>query len=67
MAKSSLKKLTILMESYQFELHRDNKHLVWKHRLSGAQIYTSKTSSDQHAMKQIERDIKKVLKQGYVK
>ena len=49
-----------LMQSYEFELHRSNKHLVWRHR-TGVKIHTASTPSCRHALNQVERDIRRKL------
>jgi len=63
-SKTFKKELTVMMESYQFSLHRTSKHLVWQHP-SGLKIFTSATPSCRHALNQIERDIqRKMVKNG---
>lgn len=54
------KELTVLMESYSFQLQRTSKHLVWAHP-SGLKIFTSATPSCRHALNQIERDIQRKM------
>jgi len=54
------KALTKLMQSYEFELYRSNKHLVWRHR-TGVKIHTASTPSCRHALNQVERDIRRKL------
>jgi len=49
-----------LMTSHNFTLLRDKNHQVWKHT-SGAQVVVAKTISDHRALKNIERDVRKVL------
>ena len=48
------------MASYGFALKRSNKHRVWQHA-SGAIVTTGSTCSDWRAVRNIERDIKRVL------
>ncbi len=55
------KELTVLMESYQFQLQRTSKHLVWCHIPTGLKIFTSATPSCRHALNQIERDIQRKM------
>lgn len=50
-----------LCTKHGFSLHRSRNHLVFIHP-SGARLTTSKTASDSRALRNIERDIKKVLK-----
>lgn len=49
-----------LCAKYGFSLHRAKNHLVFLHA-SGARLVTSKTASDSRALKNIERDIRKLL------
>jgi predicted RNA binding protein YcfA (HicA-like mRNA interferase family) len=49
-----------LCAKHGFSLHRAKNHLVFLHA-SGARLVTSKTASDSRALKNIERDIKKLL------
>ncbi len=50
-----------LCEKHGFSLKRSRKHLVFVHP-SGAHLTTSKTASDNRALRNIERDIKRLLK-----
>jgi len=64
--KSFKKEITVLMESHGFELHRQSKHLVWKH-VSGVKIITSSTPSCRHAFNQIEREIRRKMVKNELK
>ena len=57
------KELKKLMKKNDFVIHRDKKHLIWKHT-DGAIIVTPKTPSDHRAIKNIMRDIKREV--GFV-
>jgi predicted RNA binding protein YcfA (HicA-like mRNA interferase family) len=50
-----------LAQSYGFELIRASNHLVFAHP-SGCRLVASKTASDNRALKNIERDIKALLR-----
>ena len=68
MAKSSQKywkELNVLMLNNGFKLARETKHLVWKNDDVNVSISTSKTPSGVMAIKQIKRDIRRVI--GHVK
>ena len=68
MAKSShkfKKELQVLMLNNGFKLARESKHLVWQNNDVNVSISTSKTPSGVMAIKQIKRDIRRVI--GYVK
>lgn len=56
-----MKSIVELCARYGFSLHRAKNHLVFLHPL-GARLVTSKTASDSRALRNIERDIKKILK-----
>lgn len=61
MTKSdTTKRIVKLVESYNFKLIRQSKHLVFKHEC-GAQIVTSASCSDRRALKNIESTIKQTL------
>jgi hypothetical protein len=55
------KDLKKLMKTYQFNLHRSKNHLIWKNA-DGITIVTSSSPSDNYALNQIERTIKRMLK-----
>ena len=59
------KELKVLMLNNGFKLARDNKHLVWVNDDVNVSISTSKTPSGVMAIKQIKRDIRRVI--GHVK
>ena len=68
MAKSSQKywkELNVLMLNNGFKLARETKHLVRKNDDVNVSISTSKTPSGVMAIKQIKRDIRRVI--GHVK
>ena len=68
MAKSShkfKKELKVLMLNNGFKLVRETKHLVWVNEGANVSISTSKTPSGVMAIKQIKRDIRRVI--GHVK
>ena len=68
MAKSShkfKKELNVLMLNNGFTLARETKHLVWVNEGANVSISTSKTPSGVMAIKQIKRDIRRVI--GHVK
>ena len=54
------KLVTEMMTAAEFSLIREKKHRVWKHH-TGAIITTAKTVSDQRALKNIKRDIRRAL------
>ena len=45
------------MKKNNYELVRSNKHLVWKHKIFGGTITTSKTPSCKFALKKIQQNI----------
>ena len=53
------KDLKKLMKKNDFVVTRMNKHIVWKHKETGAIVTTSKTPSCKFALKNIMKDIKK--------
>ena len=64
MAKSSQKywkELNVLMLNNGFKLARETKHLIWKNDDVNVSISTSKTPSGVMAIKQIKRDIRRVI------
>ena len=68
MSKSSQKywkELNVLMLNNGFKLARETKHLVWKNDDVNVSISTSKTPSGVMAIKQIKRDIRRII--GHVK
>ena len=68
MSKSShkfKKELNVLMLNNGFKLARETKHLVWVNEGANVSISTSKTPSGVMAIKQIKRDIRRVI--GHVK
>ena len=68
MAKSShkfKKELNVLMLNNGFKLARETKHLVWVNEGANVSISTSKTPSGVMSIKQIKRDIRRVI--GHVK
>ena len=64
MSKSSQKywkELNVLMLNNGFKLARETKHLIWKNDDVNVSISTSKTPSGVMAIKQIKRDIRRVI------
>jgi hypothetical protein len=59
------KELNVLMLNNGFKLARETKHLVWVNEGANVSISTSKTPSGVMAIKQIKRDIRRVI--GHVK
>lgn len=49
-----------LIRSYGYELVRQNKHFVFKHKTTGKIFVCAKTSSDYRVLRNIERDLKKL-------
>jgi len=47
------------MKKNDFEVIRNKKHIVWKHKGNGALVTTSSTPSNKNAIKMIMKDIKK--------
>ena len=58
------KEISKLMKKYGFELIRSNKHLVWKHKVTGKKISTSSTPSCPYVIIKIKKDINNVLAMG---
>lgn len=52
--------LFALTKKHGFSLHRESKHYIFKHS-SGKILVAAKTVSDRRALKNVERDIKRVL------
>ena len=59
------KELQTLMLNNGFKLARETKHLIWVNEGANVSISTSKTPSGVMAIKQIKRDIRRVI--GHVK
>ena len=59
------KELNLLMLNNGFKLARETKHLIWVNEGANVSISTSKTPSGVMAIKQIKRDIRRVI--GHVK
>ena len=59
------KELQVLMLNNGFKLARETKHLIWVNEGANVSISTSKTPSGVMAIKQIKRDIRRVI--GHVK
>ena len=60
MPSDTTKRIVELAKSYGFTLLRQKRHLIFKHS-SGKIIATSRTSSDNRALKNIESTIKKLI------
>ena len=56
--KKQQRALADLMAANGYTLKREAKHMVWGNA-KGQTITTSKTPSDLHALKQVERDIRR--------
>jgi hypothetical protein len=50
------KEIGRLAERFGFELRRQSKHLVWHHPITGAVVTTSRTPSDQRALRNIAKN-----------
>jgi len=48
-----------LMKSYGYTLHRKSSHMIWKD-LDGRIVTTSSSPSDVNALRQIERQLKRM-------
>lgn len=53
-----------LIRSHGYELIRERKHFVFKHSQTGHTLVCSRTASDHRALKNIERDLKKLANYG---
>lgn len=49
-----------LIKSYGYELIREKKHFVFKHKISNQTFVCSKTASDRRSLRNIERDLKRL-------
>jgi predicted RNA binding protein YcfA (HicA-like mRNA interferase family) len=58
--KDANKEIKLLAKRYGFVLQRQRKHFVFKHP-SGAILITSKSTNDYRALRNTEREIKKIL------
>jgi predicted RNA binding protein YcfA (HicA-like mRNA interferase family) len=58
--KDNRRDLLKLTKQYGFVLHRKNKHYVFKHS-SGKTLVCSTSCTDWRALKNVERDIKRLL------
>ena len=54
------KKALELIRSYGYQLIREKKHFVFKHQTTGRVFVCSKSASDHRALRNIERDLKKL-------
>ena len=59
------KELQVLMLNNGFKLARESKHLVWQNNDVNVSISTSRTPRGVMAIKQVKRDIRRVI--GHVK
>ena len=50
-----------LAASLGFELIRARRHAIWRHQLSGVVVITSSTPSDRHAIRNIEREMRRAI------
>ncbi|AGG54092.1 hypothetical protein CYXG_00028 [Synechococcus phage S-SSM4] len=60
MAKNQMKQMKKLMQRNGFELTRETKHFIWKHK-TGVVMTTSKTPSDNYAIAQASRQIRRTI------
>ncbi len=58
--KDNRRALFELVKQHGFVLHRKNKHYVFKHS-SGKTLVCSTSCSDWRSLKNVERDIKRLL------
>ena len=58
--KNLTKEIRFLMERNDFSLLRESKHFIWKHK-NGTIITTSKTPSDNYAVAQCSRQIRRIM------
>jgi predicted RNA binding protein YcfA (HicA-like mRNA interferase family) len=58
--KDNRRELFALVKKHDFVLHRQTKHYVFKHS-SGKTLVCSKSTTDRHSLKNVERDIKRLL------
>jgi hypothetical protein len=58
--KDNRRALFELVKQHGFVLHRKNKHYVFKHS-SGKTLICSTSCTDWRALKNVERDIKRLL------
>ncbi len=58
--KSLTKEIRFLMEKNDFHLVRETKHFIWQHK-NGTIITTSKTPSDNYAVAQCSRQIRRIM------
>lgn len=58
--KDANKEIKLLAKRYGFVLQRQTKHFIFKHP-SGAILVTSKSTRDHRALRNTEREIKKLL------
>jgi predicted RNA binding protein YcfA (HicA-like mRNA interferase family) len=58
--KDNRRQLFALVEKHGFALHRQGKHYIFKH-FSGKMLVCSKSTTDWRSLKNVERDIKRIL------
>jgi len=56
---SPQKELRLIMSRHGFSIHRQSKHLIWRNE-AGQTITTSSTPSDGNALRQIERQVRRL-------
>lgn len=49
-----------LIRSYGYQLIRQKKHFIFRHSTTGQTFVCSKSASDHRALRNIERDLKKL-------
>ena len=55
------RELKKMMQSNDFVLVRQKRHLVWEHSITKRKVVTSATPSDWRTLKNTQREINKVL------
>jgi predicted RNA binding protein YcfA (HicA-like mRNA interferase family) len=58
--KDNRQELFALVKKHGFVLHRQTKHFIFKHS-SGKILVCSKSTDDRRSLKNVERDIKRLL------
>lgn len=58
--KDNRRELFALVKKHGFVLHRQTKHFIFKHS-SGKILVCSKSADDWRSLKNVERDIKRLL------
>ena len=53
--------MTKCFDKRGFDLEREGKHFVWKHRIEGVKVVTAKTPSTKNFEKQVQKHIKQAF------